>query len=349
MEGHQQMIFIFYHCCILFFSSVNQLAHSSPTSNSCNPDDKNVLLQIKDHFHNVYPFSEWNPKSDDCCNYEGVDCHDQGPGLGRINSIFITQASGVGSLAGEIPSIIGDLPFLTTIGFSGQPNLTGSIPPSFTKLTMLAVLDLESNSLSGPIPDFLGQIKTLRVIQIGSNQFSGSIPSSLSLLPILSILDLSGNRLTGAIPESFGSFTTGLKTLRLQGNNGLSGAIPKSLGKPNLTTLDLSYNKFTGDASFLFSKDKPLVILELRQNQLKFNFSKVDLPMSLNYFDIAYNNIYGSLPKRAGQLHQWIYFNVSFNELCGKIPKGGRLKQFSPSGFSHNKCLCDAPGLPPCK
>lgn len=156
------------------------------------------------------------------------------------------------------------------------------------------------------------------------------------------------NKLSGPIPESFGSFKTPLVLLDLS-NNMLSGTIPKSLGKLNISTLDLSNNKLTGDALFLFGKNKPLQQISLRQNQFKFDFSKVVRPLELASLDIAFNQVYGSIPREFGQFHGWTLFNVSYNQLCGKVPKGGRLKQFSVYGMAHNKCLCDAPGLPTCK
>lgn len=154
------------------------------------------------------------------------------------------------------------------------------------------------------------------------------------------------NNLSGSIPESFGSFKRRLSILRLD-TNGLSGPIPKSLGQANIEALDLSQNNFTGDVTFLFKSDKPMQQVILRQNHFKFNFSNVDLPWSLNYIDMSYNQLYGSLPRRLGQLPKLIYVSFRFNHLCGKVPKGGRLKQFK--AFFNNKCLCDAPGLPVCK
>jgi len=248
-------------------------------------------------------------------------------------------------VVGQIPPIVGDLPYLTSLRFFQLSNLTGSIPQTITKLTRLQVLDLSSNHLTGPIPDFLSQIKSLEQVYLFSNSFSGPIPSSLSLLPNIFDLELFRNKLTGSIPESFGSFKTGL-TLQVF-DNLLSGSIPRSLGQANLTILDVSGNRFTGDVSFLFARDKALNTIVLRQNKFKFDFTNVDLPQFLRGIDIAHNQIYGSLPKRLGQL-PLSFIDVSYNQLCGPIPKGRRLKRFSPIRFAHNKCLCGPP-LPPCK
>ncbi|XP_021729127.1 polygalacturonase inhibitor-like [Chenopodium quinoa] len=353
-----------------------------PLRASCHPDDIKVLMQIKDHF------SGWN--GDDCCNWDVVTCSDDENHLSRITGFHLTgffEAS-IANVSGEIPRVIGDLPFLEILDFDNLPKLTGSIPETIANLSNLMVITLADVNLTGPIPEFLSQIKTLQSIQFLNCGLSGTIPSSLSLLPDLGVLILSGYvplylffflllyynvlyyifivantkytsinlvlfvyinfrlKLNGSIPESFGSFKSELGILRLD-TNGLSGPIPKSLGQANINQLYLNHNQFTGDASFLFTSDKPMERVILSDNHFKFNFSYVDLPWRLNYIDLSYNELYGSLPRRLGQL-QLRYVNFRNNQLCGKFPKGRRLKQFSPIGFTNNMCLCDAPGLPPC-
>ncbi|KAL2923778.1 Polygalacturonase inhibitor [Bienertia sinuspersici] len=326
---------LFFH--LLFFVF---LINPSQSTKACNPNDKKVLLQIKKHFNNASPFSTWNPKTD-CCNWNDIGCDDEA-NPGHVSSLTIAYGE---DIVGQIPPIIGDLPHLMSIRVYSNPNLSGPIPQAITKLTRLEFLILDSNKLTGPIPEFLSQMKSLQIIDLSDNGFTGPIPPSLSHLPNLFELDLFRNKLTGSIPESFGSFKTGI-TLQVFGNK-LSGTIPRSLAHANLTTLDVSENQFTGDVTFLFAKDKPLDTIILRQNKFKFDFGKVDLPRGLKGIDMAHNKIYGSLPKRLGQLPLQ-FIDVSYNQLCGRIPTGRRLKQFKPFRFGHNKCLCGAP-LSPCK
>ncbi|XP_021724029.1 polygalacturonase inhibitor 1-like [Chenopodium quinoa] len=312
----------------------------SQSTTHCNPNDLKVLLQIKNYFHNGPTFSEWNPKID-CCNWNDISCNDD-TNPGRVTSLTVAYGSDV---IGHIPPMVGDLPYLMSLRFFQLPNLTGPIPKAITKLTKVEVLDLSSNKLTGPIPDFLSQIMSLQLVDLSDNRFTGKIPSSLSTLPNLFELDIFRNKLIGTIPKSFGSFKSAL-TLQVWGNK-LSGTIPRSLGHANLTILDVSDNKFTGDVSFLFARDKPLGTIVLRNNKFKFDFTNVDLPRGLKGIDMTRNKIYGSLPKRLGQLPLQ-FIDVSYNQLCGRIPTGRRLKRFEPFRFSHNKCLCGAP-LPPCK
>lgn len=178
---------------------------------------------------------------------------------------------------------------------------------------------------------------------IASLLWSQPLPHFYTTL-ILKRFTQCSNQLTGTIPESFASFKSSVD-LKLA-NNKLSGPIPKSLGNAKLSGLDVSGNRFTGDVSFLFGKDKLLGDLSLSKNQFKFEFTNIELPQGLRTLDISYNEIYGSIPKNIGQLPVLQSIDFSNNQLCGQIPSA--LKQFNASLFANNKCLCGAP-LAPCK
>ncbi|KAL9248412.1 hypothetical protein vseg_021737 [Gypsophila vaccaria] len=309
---------------------------------TCDPHDKDILLKIKSHFKNIDPFSPWDPKTD-CCGWGSIGCGSSG----RVTSLFVRQILDPVSTSFTIPPIIGDLSMLETLVMENIPGLMGPIPESIFKLTNLHQLYIGTANLSGPLPDFSGMTSLYR-LGLPHNRFSGNIPASLALLPNLDSIELDYNMLSGPIPESFGLFKNKM-TLWLNGNKELSGVIPKSLGNVNFFTLDLSDNKFEGDASFLLGKDKHIEELGLSDNQLQFDFSNVELPLGIKVFDISNNKIHGSLNSQLGQLQQLISFAVSDNQLCGKVPQGGPFRKFGPDSYARNKCLCDAPGLPPCK
>nr|AFK36170.1 unknown [Medicago truncatula] len=280
---------------ILFISSLNL----SFSTTICNTNDKNVLLGIKSQFNNASDFTTWDPITDCCKNWSGIECNSNG----RVTMLAVSDTNDV---IGEIPTSVVNLPFLQFFTFAVFPGVSGTIPPAIAKLTNLVHLDFSLDSLTGPIPDFLGQLKNLDVIDLpgnrftgqipaslgrltklrsanlGSNQLSGPIPASLGMiksleqlyiyinnlsgpipaslaqLPKLNELSLFQNQLTGSIPESFGSFKNPALNIDLSSNN-LSGPIPSSFGKAKITALVLSKNKFSGDASFLFGKDKTVL------------------------------------------------------------------------------------------
>lgn len=252
----------------------------------------------------------------------------------------------INNLTGPIPDFLGRMKALTYIDFTNNA-FSGPIPSSLAQLPNLQNLILQNNQLTGPIPGFLTRMSSLTEITIGGNNFKGTISPAFSNLPNLAVLDLAQSGLTGSIPDSFGSFKNPNLKLRLSANR-LSGPIPRSLGRANMSGIILALNKFTGDASFLFGKDKTMLReIDIAFNHFEFNLSNVDLPQGIKVLDISRNKIYGSLPKRLGQLPLQT-LDVSHNRLCGMIPTGRRLKRFSPDSFSHNKCLCGPP-LPPCK
>ncbi|KAI4300722.1 hypothetical protein L6164_034064 [Bauhinia variegata] len=227
------------------------------------------------------------------------------------------------------------------------PNLYGPIPPTIANLTKLQYLTISNTNVSGPIPDSLSRLRRLLSLDLSGNRLSGPIPASLSQLGKLLFLYLTGNQLTGPIPDSFGSFKQ--HPSLFLGRNQLTGKIPLSLAVFDISILDLSGNKLTGDASLLFTSNKTTQqTLYLSSNYLSFNLTKVDhFPPQLTTLDLSHNNIYGSLPNSLTKL-DLVVFNVSYNRLCGKIPVGGKLQSFDSYAYEHNKCLCGSP-LPSCK
>ncbi|KAI3942263.1 hypothetical protein MKW92_006430 [Papaver armeniacum] len=251
----------------------------------------------------------------DCCHWGGVSC-DSKPN--RVAGLMFIG----GGNSGQIPSSVGDLPYLVAFVFRNSKNITGSIPRSITKLKHLALLDLGAMSLSGPVPDFLNQLTALTDLDLSYNQFSGSIPPSLSDLKNIGNIFLDGNKLTGQFPESFGRFT-GMDMLHLSRNK-LTGPIPKSLGALNVIEIDLSRNKLVGDASMLFNPNHgSTTYIDLSRNQLEFDLTKVKFPKYLNWVDISHNKVFGRIPDEIKDLDNLYNLKAGYNRLCGKIPTGG--------------------------
>lgn len=177
------MIFLF---LFFFFVSI-----SLSSSLDCNADDRATLLKIKDQLGNPPELASWQPGFN-CCSWNTIECAESG-------RVYLVAFSRLALQASSVPAALGDLPFLRTIQLDTIPGLAGPIPPSFSKLSQLEILDVESTNVSGPVPAFLSSTNLSALILSDSN-FSGPIPAALATLPNLRYLDLSGNRLSGRIP-----------------------------------------------------------------------------------------------------------------------------------------------------
>ncbi|KAI3955275.1 hypothetical protein MKW98_020908 [Papaver atlanticum] len=132
-------------------------------------------------------------------------------------------------------------------------NLTGSIEV-LSQLTELRQLSLKYNNLSIPKDFSFSPWRNMKLLYLSHNQFSGKFPSGISELHRLHRIDLSYNQFTGEIP------------------------LPELIQLPNLLTIRLEMNSFTGSLSAIGSIS----------SLIEFNVSRNDLegeiPEVLRYF-----------------------------------------------------------------
>ncbi|KFK43084.1 hypothetical protein AALP_AA1G077200 [Arabis alpina] len=82
-------------------------------------------------------------------------------------------------------------------------NLSGIVPPEFSKLRHLKVLDLSRNYLTGSIPKEWASMR-LEDLSFMGNRLSGPFPKVLTRLTLLKNLSLEGNLFSGPIPPEIG-------------------------------------------------------------------------------------------------------------------------------------------------
>ncbi|KAE8723948.1 leucine-rich repeat receptor-like protein kinase IMK2 [Hibiscus syriacus] len=170
------------------------------------------------------------------------------PSLVNSSRLFRLNLS-YNSLLGSIPVGLTRLPSLTILALQHN-NLSGSVPDTWvgtgTKPYQLQVLSLDYNFLTGTIPVSLSKLSLLQQVSLSHNQISGTIPDQIGTLSKLQLLDLSNNSINGSFPFSFSNLSS-LVSLNL-GDNRLSGKIPSSIGNMSgINQLDLSRNKFSGE------------------------------------------------------------------------------------------------------
>ncbi|GKC70719.1 leucine-rich repeat protein [Tanacetum coccineum] len=121
-------------------------------------------------------------------------------------------------LSGTIPDSIGRLSMLEVLDFFHN-QLNGSLPESIGRLSLLKGLYLSQNKIIGRLPDSIGQLSMLKELYLSNNQMNGSLPNSLGQLSKLEDLDFSSNFLTGVITETHFVKLVHLKYLDGGGNN----------------------------------------------------------------------------------------------------------------------------------
>ena len=249
-------------------------------------------------------------------------------GVGLNEGLLVELIIGPNNLRGTIPSELGNLQSLWTLGLFRNEGLTGQIPPELGSLVRLKQLGLNSNSLSGPIPPELGNLDQLSFLSLGDNSLSGSIPPQLGNLERLQHLLLGANSLSGPIPPELADLER-LERLWL-GSNSLSGSIPSELGNlGQLKELALGANSLTGSIPSELGNLKQLWRLELLVNSLSG-----PIPPELGNLDrlvdlkLNQNSLSGPIPPEFGDLGQLQLLSLSYNSLSGPIPSElGNLEQ----------------------
>ena len=198
------------------------------------------------------------------------------PSIGQMNQLVWLSAS-FNSLEG-IPTTIGSLTSLETLGLGSNKLISGSIPSEIGNCRNLKNLFLDNNKLEGSIPSSIGNLKRLRNLWLGANQLSGEIPASLGTLDSLEDLVLNVNQFSGKVPTTFNQ----LKVKRLQlGTNRLTGV-------PNLTNVPFK------DSITDVNGNRTLGGLIVNKNKLTFEsiLPNISLAQTASYRYILQDSIF---------------------------------------------------------
>ncbi|KAL5837190.1 hypothetical protein ACOSQ3_014359 [Xanthoceras sorbifolium] len=232
---------------------------------------------------------------------------------------------------------------IVSIALKGQ-NLTGTVPPEFSKLRYLQHLDLSrnvlsgsippewatmrleelsfmGNRLSGPFPKVLTKITTLKNLSIEGNRFSGHIPPEIGKLINLQKLIISSNAFTGRLPAELAKLTN-LTDMRINDNN-FSGKIPEFIG--NWTQIQKLHIQGCSLEGPIPSSISALTSLsDLRISDLKGKeaaFPPLDNMNSMKTLILRKCLIHGEIPDYIGHMKKLKNLDLSFNNLTGEIPK----------------------------
>ncbi|XP_068653789.1 probable LRR receptor-like serine/threonine-protein kinase At1g74360 [Aristolochia californica] len=257
------------------------------------------------------------------------------PTIGKLKSLLWLMLAN-NTLNGEIPREIGNCSSLLWLNLANN-QLSGDIPSEISAVGSNPEPTFESNRRLGKImaasgeclsmkrwipetyPPFSFSYKLLnrnscrsiwdRLLK-GYGIFSICQNSSdVRQFVISGYIQLTGNELTGGIPPEIGNMRN-LSLLHL-GKNALSGSLSPELKNLPLVSLNVSWNRFSGEI--------PEELGDLR---------------CLQNLDLSHNNFSGEFPISLNQLNELSKFNVSENPLVtGRIPSSGQLATFEYDSF----------------
>lgn len=230
------------------------------------------------------------------CSWRGVTCNTTtfnytilgGQGQGDTPRVVGLSLPGC-QLLGSLPADLGLLDHLQTLNLSSN-SFNGSIPDSLYSLPELRVLDVSNNLITGELLDSIGGLRSLEVIDVSENALAGNIPRNLGTLKNLSSVSLRGNYLSGSIPGGFDR----VRFMDLSSNL-LNGSLPDDLLGEQIQSLNLSYNRISGEISRVFG------------NKIPENAT----------LDFSYNNLTGEIPDSNVLLSQERDSFAGNPDLCG--------------------------------
>ncbi|KAM3730082.1 hypothetical protein ACB098_12G060500 [Castanea mollissima] len=328
----------------------------------CIDTERQALLNFKQHL--IDPsnrLSSWTAHGD-CCQWEGIVCHNL---TAHVHQLNLTSYYVLSVLGGKLNPSLLDLKHLNYFDLSYNNFNSTPIPSFLGLMKSLTHLNLSNAGFVGLIPHQLGNLSNLHFLNLEGYDLYVNNIQWLSGIPLLQHLDMSyvnlskpsdWVQLTNALPSlldlrlshcqlrsipltSSVNFSS-LLTLDLSENYFENTLIPSWIfGLRNLVSLDLSYNHFQGPISVDLQNMTSLSHLDLSENNFNssipnwlYSFSR------LEFLNLRNSNLQGTISSAIGNLTSVISIDLSGNELGGKLPRSlGNLCNLREITLSSNK------------
>jgi Leucine-rich repeat (LRR) protein len=263
--------------------------------------------------------------------------------IGNLSSsLRYISLGGDYNLSGVLPSSIGNLRNLNWIAF-GHTSVAGTIGEWIGRLENLQGLYVPRNNFVGTIPSSVGNLTKLVAINLYGNGFTGLIPSTVGDLPQLSVLSLGRNDFHGTMPKEI--LRTATLTKCLVYDNNLEGPIPGFGSLQQLTWLDLSSNKLSGEIPASLGTCQQLQTIQMGQNFLSGSIpASLGNLINLAMLNLSQNNLSGTIPTALSDLQLLSQLDLSNNHLEGEIPRTGVFRNVTGISLQGNWGLCGGVG-----
>ncbi|URD84987.1 LRR receptor-like serine threonine-protein kinase [Musa troglodytarum] len=255
------------------------------------------------------------------CNYINSTIPDWVFNITSLEFLYL----GGNDLHGFFPDSVTKLTSLKALDLSGMPinDVLANLEMVFSGClrNSMEELDLSGTQLSGSFPDWLGNIKNLKSLDLSSNSLCGSVPASIGNLSLLQHLSLGSNDLNGTISKDDLANLSSLEYLDISYNfielNKSDDWIPPF----QLQSLSMDFCQIGPTPQFpqWLRTQTTLRQLQLSSAGIKDMFFD-RLPSSLEYLDLSYNSLHGSLPASLGNLCLR-YLYLSDNKITGEVPQ----------------------------
>ncbi|CAA2969828.1 receptor EIX2 [Olea europaea subsp. europaea] len=317
----------------------------------CLEKEREALLKFKDELIDEHGLlSSWGTAIDrrDCCEWSGVQCHNQTNHVivldlhGRLNN------SGLFSrLRGNVSQWLLELRYLNYLDLSANDFNLGRIPEFIGSLGKLQHLDLSASNFGGPIPHHLGNLTQLQFLSLkgyNNHMLTSTNLDWLSKLHLLNYLELTHVNLK----EATDWIQAIMKLPRLQDLRLSSchlqpvlSPYPMTNASNSLSVLDLSDNELSSSSVFPW-----LLNFSSTLSYVKLDFNNLQGPIphaigniiSLETLSLFHNELEGSIPLSFGNLSSLKFLDLSFNNLSGTVTERiGTLAKLKYLGLEANQ------------